>query len=360
MSQTVYRQLAQRLDAIPNGFSPTESGVELRLLEKIFTEPEAELASVMRLSMEPAADIAARANRNPDETLQTLKGMARKGQIRAKKRGDDWRFGLMPFVVGIYEEQLPRMDEELASLFEQYYQEARGGGIIGQTPSVHRVIPIEEAVPFDLEIFPYEHATNLLESAKSWGVRNCICRVQRKLSGHGCDHPTENCLVFAPVEHAFDGSEINRPISKAEALRILDEAKEAGLVHSTGNYRDHLNYICNCCTCSCGIMRGVSEFGIATAVARSNFWAVVDEDICSGCEDCVERCQFDAISVPDGVAVVDYTRCVGCGQCATVCATESLHLERRLEGDVPQPPQNIKNWMLERAEERNISIFDVL
>ena len=49
-NEDVYRRLAQRLDAIPNGFSATESGVELRLLEKIFTPEEAELASVMRLT----------------------------------------------------------------------------------------------------------------------------------------------------------------------------------------------------------------------------------------------------------------------------------------------------------------------
>jgi electron transport complex protein RnfB len=58
MSENVYHRLAQRLDTIPNGFSPTKSGVELRLLAKIFTPAEAALASVMRLTLEPAADIA--------------------------------------------------------------------------------------------------------------------------------------------------------------------------------------------------------------------------------------------------------------------------------------------------------------
>ena len=360
MTEAVYRKLAERLDAIPNGFSPTESGVELRLLAKIFTPEEAALASVMRLTLEPAADIAARAGVPPETAAQRLKEMARKGQIRARKKRGEWRFGLLPFVVGLYEEQLPRMDEEMAQLFEAYYREARGGRIIGEMPSVHRVIPVEEAVPFDLEIFPYERATELLENARSWGVRNCICRVQRKLSGHGCEHPVENCILFAHTENAFDDSETTRSISKEEALRILHQAEEAGLVHSTGNYRDRLNYICNCCTCSCGILRGVAEFDIPTAVAHSDFWAVVDADICSGCEDCVARCQFHAVSVPDGVAEVDHTRCVGCGQCATVCATGAIHLERRPAGETPPIPGNLKMWMVERAAQRNISIFDVL
>ena len=366
MPEDVYRNLARRLDAIPNGFPATESGVELRLLAKIFTPEEAALASVMRLTCEPAADIAARVGLDPDAAYRTLKDMTRKGLIRAKRGEGQLTFGLMPFVVGIYEEQLPRLDAELAALFEQYVQETRGGGITRYMPAVHRVVPVEEAVPFDLEIFPYERATELVEEAKAWGVRDCICRVQQRLIGKGCDHAVENCLMLAPVEGAFDASETSRPITKEDALRILRQAEETGLVHSTGNYRDGHFYICNCCTCCCGILRGVTEFSIPTAVARSGFRSVVDVELCAGCGDCVERCQFGALAVPEDVAdgvhpcVVDYARCVGCGLCASVCPTGALHLERRPEDEMAPLPADLKDWMLQRAQERGISVFDVL
>jgi electron transport complex protein RnfB len=360
MTEDVYRKLAQRLDAIPNGFPATESGVELRLLAKIFTPEEAALASVMRLTREPAADIAARAGVDPDAAYDTLKGMTRRGLIRFKKDKGQLLFGLMPFVVGFFEEQLPRMDVELAALFEQYLQETQGGSIVHDAPAIHRVIPVGEAIPFNLEIFPYERATELLEGAKSWGVRDCVCRVQQQLVGKGCDRPIENCLVFAPVEGAFDHSEVDRALTKEEALRILYEAEEAGLVHSTGNYRDGHNYICNCCTCCCGVLRSVAEFGVPTTAVRSDFHAVVDAETCIGCGDCLERCQFEALSLPDDICVVDYSRCVGCGLCATVCPTDALHLERRPEGEVPLPPVDIKEWMVQRAHERGISISDIL
>ena len=360
MTEDIYRQLAHRLDAIPNGFPATESGIELRLLAKIFTPEEAALASVMRLTREPAADIAARAGADPDATYRTLKGMVRKGQIRIKKGEGKLLFGLMPFAVGFYEEQLPRLDEELATLFEQYLQETQGGSIVREAPAVHRVIPVGEAIPVDLEIFPYEHATELVENAKSWGVRDCICRVQQRLIGKGCDHPIENCLVFAPIEGAFDHSQVDRALTKEEALQILREAEEAGLVHSTGNYRDHHYYICNCCTCCCGILRSVAEFGVPATAVRSDFYAVVDAELCIGCEDCLKRCQFGALSVPDDVCVVDDSRCVGCGLCATVCPTDAMHLERWPEGEVPPPPANIKEWMVQRAHERGISISEIL
>ena len=360
MSEEIYRKLAQRLDTIPNGFSATESGAELRLLAKIFTPEEAALAGVMRLSREPAADIAARAGVDPDIARGMLKEMARKGLINARKKKEQFTFGLIPFVFGIYEHQLPRMDEELAMLFEEYYQEAKGGAITGETPAIHRVVPVEEAVPFDLEIFPYERATELIEGAKSWAVRDCICRVQQQLVGKGCDHPVENCIAFAPVEGVFDHSEVDRVLTKQEALRILREAEEAGLVHSTGNYRDGRFYICNCCTCSCGILRGVTEFGIPTAVAHSDFRAVVDAEECIGCEDCVERCQFGALAVPEDVCEVDYARCLGCGLCAAVCSTDALHLKRRPEGETPPLPISNNEWTAWRAQERGISMADIL
>lgn len=359
MPEDVFRQLAQRLDAIPNGFPTTESGVELRLLAKIFTPEEAKLAAAMNLTVESAADIAARTGVDADTASRTLKEMACKGLIRAKKREGQFTFGLMAFIVGVYESQLSRMDTELAALFEQYFRETQGI-ITRDRPAAHRVIPVEEAIPFELEVFPYERATELLEEAKSWGVRHCICRVQKQLVGQGCDHPVENCLVFAPLKDAFDQSKVDRPITKEEALRLLRQAQEAGLVHTTGNYRDHLSYICNCCTCCCAMLRGVVEFGIPTAVAHSDFYAVADAEVCAGCSDCVARCQFGALSVPEEICVVDYARCVGCGLCTTVCPTGALHLERRAGDEEPPPPANIKEWMHQRAQERGISTAGIL
>jgi ferredoxin len=358
--EEIYRQLAQRLDALPNGFPPTESGVELRLLAKLFTPEEAALAASMRLTREPADAIAERADVDPERAYGTLKQMVRKGLIRLKRGEGRLLFGLMPFAVGFYEEQLPRMDEELATLVEAYFQETGGAGITQHPPALQRVIPVEESIPFELEIFPHERATQLLENAKSWGVRDCICRVQQRLIGKGCDYLVESCLVFAPVEGAFDHSEVDRAISKEEALQILREAEEAGLIHSTGNYVGPHFYICNCCTCCCGIMRGVAEFGVPTAIAKADFRAVVDAETCIGCGDCVERCQFEALSVPDAVCLVDEARCVGCGLCAAACPTGALRLERRPEGQVPPPPRDIKAWGVQRAKERGLSLEDAL
>jgi electron transport complex protein RnfB len=353
MAEDVYRRLAWQLDALPNGFPATESGAELRLLAKIFARDEATLAAEMRPDQEPAEVIAGRAGVDPKTAYRTLKAMVRKGQITVGRQDRQLVFGLMPFAVGFYEEQLPRMDKELATLFEAYYLES-AGAFTRYGPPVHRVIPVQEAIPAGIEVYPYEQASELLESAKAWGVRDCICRVQQKLVGKGCDRPLESCLVFAPVAGVFNNSDTTRAISKEEALQILREAEDAGLVHSPGNFRDGHNYICNCCTCCCGVLRSVAEFSIPTAIAISGFVAVVERDACAGCGDCLPRCQFGALSLFEDVCMVDAGCCVGCGLCTTICPTDALHLKRRADGRVPVPPDNLEDWRMQRARSRGV------
>ena len=348
MHQEVYRQLARKLDALPNRFPSTLTGVELHLLAKLFTPEEAALACTLRLEPAPTADIASRARSDPKETRTTLKRMVAKGLIDIKKGEGEFAYGLRPFVVGFYEGQLPRMDAEMAELFEQYYHETQGG-ILRDTPALHRVIPVGRAIPLQVEIHPFERATEMLEGALSWGVRDCICRKQQRLLGKDCGHPLESCLVFAPVKNAFDRSTIDRAITKEEALRILRMTEDAGLVHSSGNYRDGIEYICNCCTCCCGIMRGIAEYGIMSAVARADFQIALDADSCTACGDCIERCQFHALSLSGAVVDIDMARCMGCGLCVVACPTEGLHLERRKAGEVSAPPADIREWRVQRS-----------
>ena len=355
-----YRKLAQRLDAIPNGFPPTESGVELKLLAKIYTPEQAALAAVMRLTPEPAAAIAARLGWEPAATYDTLKDMARHGLIRAQRDEQELTFGLMPFVVGVYEAQLARMDEELAQLFEAYFQESFGRQVLSTSPSVHRIIPIEQSIAVDMEVFPYERASQLLEGGHSFGVRDCICRVEKQLLGQGCDHPVENCLVFHPAENAFGRSRTIRPISKEEALQVLREATDSGLVHSSANVQKGHGYICNCCTCCCGILRGLTEFGNADAMARSDFHAAVEADLCTACEVCLDTCPFGALSLPDDVVQADLSRCMGCGLCIPSCPSEALSLMRKPEAEVTPPPVDEQAWLVEKARSRNIALHEIL
>ncbi len=348
--ETIYRQLAERLDEIPNGYPKTESGVELKLLAKLFSPQEAKLASSLSLEPRSIKTIAEKNNAPEFEVKSMLLGMVKKGLIDLRREAVvGFTFFLIPFVVGFYERQNAKIDKEFAELFEAYYKEIFHKTMIID-PSVHRIIPVEKTIPVSIDVMPYEKASTYLDDAQSWGVLDCICRVQQKLIGKGCDHPVENCLVFSRKPGAFDRNEDIRAISREEALDILAEANRAGLVHSTNNAQEDVYYICNCCICSCGVLRGIVEYGSLNSIARSDFFARMDEDLCTGCEDCIDRCQFNALKMDGDICVVDRTFCFGCGLCVTSCPSGALSLEQKNPEELVPPPQNDKAWREKRAK----------
>ncbi|MCJ7657685.1 MAG: 4Fe-4S binding protein [Anaerolineales bacterium] len=358
MDENPYKNLAKRLDEIPNGYPATEDGVELKLLEWLFTRGEATLGAELRLTKETPAQIAERIDGDPKEIRKLLRGMAKKGLVTAGRTEGGLGFGLMPFAVGIYEMQFARIDDEMAHLFEDYYFK-NFGKLLNIKPYVHRVVPINENVKVDMEIKPYESATEIVNNMKSWGVVDCLCRMQQEMVGDPCDHPKDVCMVVNEIPGVFDRSPIIRNLTHEEALATLKKASDAGLVHSVSNSKEGLWYICNCCTCSCGILRAMAELGIANVVARSAFVLNVDEDLCMACGDCVEECQFDALEL-DFVSKVNKARCVGCGACVNVCLENALTLVRRPEEEIKPPYETEMDWMEARADIRGIDINKVL
>jgi Pyruvate/2-oxoacid:ferredoxin oxidoreductase delta subunit len=352
MTDTVYTQLADALDRLPNGYPRTESGVEIKILQKIFSPEEAALASQLTGKTEPLDVIAKRVGLPNDEAGNQLFKLVRRGMVwfgRDKEGGV--RFRLAPFVVGIYEASLELMDHELAHLVEDYFASEGAAVIMGTPPALHRVVPAQGTVKSE-QIMPYEDVRALLLAAKAFGVRACICREQQeKLGSRRCDFPMEICINFSNSERP------PRPgdITQAEALALLDKSEEVGLVHTVNNVVEGLGYICNCCGCCCGILRGVTDWGIANSVAYANYFAVIDPEICNNCGTCITRCQVHAISEGDGFSVVDKARCIGCGLCVTGCPNDVARLERKPEAEIVLPPANFRAWEEERLRNRGMA-----
>jgi electron transport complex protein RnfB len=311
----------------------------------------------MRPTPETAAEIAARVGMDPQEAFDRLYAMGRKILIGVHPTGDTALFELMPWVVGVYEGQLFRLDRELAALFDAYFEAPK---LPRSTPAsdqpetpMHRIVPVQEAVDVDGRILPYETARHIISQAKSRAVRECICRKFARLRDRGCDYPLETCMVFSDRENAFADSDVDRPIDLEEALRILQWTEELGLVHSIGNFRGRHEYICNCCRCCCGIIGGAARSDHPSAVLRADFLAQVDAEACVGCETCLDRCPMGALSAPEEACVVDEARCIGCGVCASACPSEALTLARR-DPTAPPPVEDLTAWMAQRARERGV------
>jgi len=342
-----YNTLAEALNKLPNAFPRTKSNVEILLLKKIFSPEEAWLCGQLTVEVESIDSIAKRIGLSVEETRNRLEQMARRGFIWGSVQ--DGYVRLAPFIVGIYEEQLWDMDHELAHLVEDWFDEG-GAEFMRPQPAIHRVIPAQSSTKSEW-ILPYDDIKAILKTKKSFRVRDCICRVQQELLGERkCDFPKHVCLNFT----SFKRPPSDRDISLQEALVLIDETEKVGLVHSVSNIAEGFFYVCNCCGCCCGILRGITKYGIEKSVAASNYYMSIDPDQCKGCGTCIERCHMKALTIKDGIAVVDREKCIGCGLCVTGCVFKAAKLERKSENEIINPPEDFAKWEYERLVNRGL------
>jgi heterodisulfide reductase subunit A len=116
-------------------------------------------------------------------------------------------------------------------------------------------------------------------------------------------------------------------------LRPQDHAERGIFVCGGAHYPTHWNEVeFQAVSAAFNALRYLSA-GSVTNYAPA---AVVDEEVCSGCGNCVQTCAFDAISMlkQDGLldlAQIDALLCSGCGNCMVACPSKAIDLP--LSGD---------------------------
>ena len=340
MATDVYERLAQHLDDLPGGFPRTESGVEIRILRRLFTPEFARLAAQLTLIPEEPRVIARRAKIPIEEATQRLEEMFKKGLlVGIHRESKPPLYMALQFLVGFWESQVNKLDRELVQDFEEFLPFYNNNGF-GRVAGQLRTIPVGKSIRTQAEVMLYEQAEELVRGHKTFAVSNCICRQEMRIMGKGCDKPEESCLSFGTAAKTVVRTDRGRAISQEEALEILHRAEEAGLVLQPANAKKVL-FICTCCGCCCGVLRGLKRDPKPASLVSSPFVASLDTDTCKGCGACVKRCQMEAISLADEQAVLDLNRCIGCGLCVNTCPTDSLSLLRKPKARQPYVPKNI-------------------
>jgi len=350
MDADIYILLAQHLDSLPGGFPSTDSGVELRILRRLFSPEQARLACHLTLIAETAPVIALRSDLSVKKAAGMLAEMAQKGLIF--KSSPPPRYMAAQFVVGIWEYQVERLDPGLVTDMEEYLPHLFDSGAWQASPQM-RTIPVGRSIETGLKILPHESATFLLEQKDSFVVTPCICRKEQQMQGKGCDRPLEACISFGAADSYYIETGAGRRASRTEVLDILKQADKSGLVLQASNGRD-ISWICCCCGCCCGVLRNLKRYSQPAELVAAPFIACFDAAQCNGCGVCAARCQVDAIEIGEDRARLDIGRCIGCGLCVSTCATGALALERKPVPAQPRVPLNTATSMLGLAWKRKV------
>lgn len=194
-------------------------------------------------------------------------------------------------------------------------------------PPIFRVVPVHEEIIPQQEILPYETVSGIIDKAKLISVQPCVCRV--RTHGKNCDYPVEVCMAFGPAAKIVIERGHGREVTKEEALQIKKKATDAGLVHLSSNASSGFIFICSCCECCCGALYPIVNHQKIHMAIPSRYQSTIDTEKCIGCQTCIEKCQFHAITISDeNKAIVNPDLCWGCGVCVAICPEQAatLHL----------------------------------
>ena len=352
MPSEIYYRLREKLDQYSFGYPTTQSGIELKILEKLFSEEEAEMFLSLTPQLQTPEEVAQRTGRGLDDVATLLEQMAEKGLLFRLRKENVSKYGAPAFVAGIYEFQLPRIDREFAQMVEEYGNEAFHQATAEGASLFLRPIPINRSIDVSYPVAPYEDAREIIKNTKSIAVAKCICRVHQGLLDKGCDKPLEVCFLFGSNGQYYLDRGMARQVSVDEALKILDEAQEAGLVTQPATSQNPAG-MCMCCGDCCGVLRALNQLPRPVENVFSNYFAEVDQELCTGCEICLDRCQMQAISLSeDTIEQINLDRCIGCGLCVTTCPEEAVNLQSKPEDKRFTPPASPREQWALMAERR--------
>lgn len=343
-------------------FGQPKSKILPKILEKLITIEEAKILLLLPSTPE---EMSKKVNVPVSEVTRTLENLFKRGLVLRQKNQDGDVYALcgnlidsVLFEIGqrMKQRKISQKDLEIIKLWDELFEtEIMREKTPADNVQTARVIPVKKFIEVKTVILPYEDITEIIKCSNVIAVAQCPCRTRARR----CNNPLETCILLNETANILIERGVAKGISCEEALNILEQCEELGLVHHVDNASEGFNFICNCCPCCCFFLRGLILYGKRNN-AKSRYISVIDREICNGCGVCKKRCVFGAIEIIDRKASSDPDKCFGCGLCATKCPTQAIKLKPiRSEDYIPKgkarsllpplPPHDVLLENLKRA-----------
>ncbi len=360
MSEAKYKKVASVVSSAGGTPIPVTDTL-IELLKFVIDEEDLDFIMAFRRKRSQTMEQLLQSSKMSEaEILKKVEKLAKKGVVfNQPNRQGLMVYRLLPlFNVGIFEYMFMKKleyteeNKKIASLFVKLFDDLSVFiqknydtviNILLKALPIDRTVPVlinketgkeiivneELEVPIE-QIVPTQKVEDLIKKFDDIAVGYCFCRHHKDMIGQPCEMngPRENCFTFGKSARFTSSNGFSRLVSKEEALKIMKEAEEAGLIHKAYHPNFDVNKdetsICNCCKCCCGQS---AQNLIGPTINATNFTSKINQELCVGCGTCVEHCHHEVIELnADGKAEKTGEYCIGCGVCAYFCPENAITL----------------------------------
>lgn len=206
-----------------------------------------------------------------------------------------------------------------------------------QAESKSTVIEVNAVIPDPRQILPIDVISEMLKDVKLIALSNCYCRSSKQILGEGCQHPLGTCFYFDELAQMKLQTDYARQLTYEEAMQILYECETQGLIHNVSNCEGKIQSLCNCCECSCAVIKAWNR-GMRNTTSPSRFVVQLDPGKCTLQKNCIDICPVGALVFEKEQLIIDRDKCLGCGLCVSACPEGALFMQKR-----EKPPKVYKD-----------------
>lgn len=371
-SENIYDRLRKKLSNWPVKLPRNEEITAI--LKLLFKPEEVDLLLSMSLNI-PYIDrttikeLSEELNKTENDIEQKMNTLSDRGLVikYLDSRDGNTYYSLMPVLPGFFEAYIiGEKDNDkrklFSELFEKYYTSKLASEIGSSNYPWVRVLPSEKHLDVNIDLDPkaeilsFETVSEYIKTSRKIAIMDCACRTKSR-----CEHPLKTCFCFDNYAEFMVNRGLAKELNVDDAVNFLTDFEKHGLVHTSTNCGSRPQFICNCCSCSCILLRGLSEFKNPRTLSKSNFQPFLNMDECNLCGVCVDICPMQAIDDISaennrktdltGQLVFDKNSCIGCGLCASNCPQDAITL-MKIRNVVPESKPG---EMWKRTESERIS-----